>query len=93
MLLVILLKGESEEAYNIANEEQEISIKEFVEKLAEISKVKVNFNIEVNQEKGYSKVKNTILNNNKLKALGWIPLYSTKESLTNVLQILKLEEK
>lgn len=92
-ILVILLKGESEEAYNIANEEQEISIKEFVEKLAEISKVKVNFNIEVNQEKGYSKVKNTILNNNKLKALGWIPLYSTKESLTNVLQILKLEEK
>lgn len=88
-ILLILLKGESGKAYNIANEEQEVSIKEFVEYLAEVTNVKVIFNIEDIQNKGYAKVKNTILDNTSLKILGWKEKFSLSRSIKNILKILK----
>lgn len=88
-ILLILLKGESDKAYNIANEEQEVSIKEFVECLAKVAKVKVIFDIETNQNKGYAKVKNTILDNTSLKILGWKEKFSLSRSIKNILKILK----
>ena len=88
-ILLILLKGESGKAYNIANEEEEISIKEFVECLAEEANVKVIFNIENTQSKGYAKVKNTILNNGRLRNVGWKEKFSLNRSIENILKILK----
>lgn len=88
-ILLILLKGESGKAYNIANENQEVSIKEFVESLVEVANIKVIFDIKDTENKGYAKVKNTILDNNRLKKLGWNSLYSLEKSITNILKILK----
>ncbi|RHF67225.1 NAD-dependent epimerase/dehydratase family protein [Fusobacterium mortiferum] len=88
-ILLILLKGESGKAYNIANEEQEVSIKEFVESLAEVANIKVIFDIKDIQNKGYTKIKNTILDNKSLKALNWKEKFSLNKSIKNILKILK----
>lgn len=88
-ILLILLKGESGKAYNIANEEQEVSIKEFVESLAEVANIKVIFDIKDIQNKGYTKIKNTILDNKFLKALNWKEKFSLNKSIKNILKILK----
>lgn len=88
-ILLILLKGESGRAYNIANEEQEISIKKFVESLTEIANVKVILNIEDTQNKGYAKIKNTILDSSNLKVLNWKTKFNIKQSMENIFFILK----
>ena len=88
-ILLILLKGESGRAYNIANEEQEISIKKFVESLTEIANVKVILNIEDTQNKGYAKIKNTILDSSNLKVLNWKTKFNIKKSMENIFFILK----
>lgn len=89
-ILLVLLRGEKGKAYNIANEEQEISIREFVEKIAKISKVKLKFEIDQEiEKKGYAKIKNTILNNSDLKKLGWNGKYSLERSIKEIFMILK----
>lgn len=71
-LLYIMLKGENSQAYNIADEKSNISIKELAEMIAEISGKKVVMNLPSDIEKaGYNIVTQSVFSTEKLKSLGW----------------------
>ena len=71
-LLHILLKGEKGQAYNIADEHSNITIKEFAEIIAKIVGKEVVIDLPTNEEKaGFNLVSNSVFATDKLKALGW----------------------
>ncbi|WP_287622787.1 NAD-dependent epimerase/dehydratase family protein [Parabacteroides sp.] len=86
-LLYILLQGESGEAYNIANRESILSIKELVEMIANIAGVKIVYDIPSELElKGYSKVQRAVLDSSKLENLGWKSFIDLKMGITRILK-------
>ena len=89
-ILTILLKGKNGEAYNIADESSNVTIREFAEMVAAICKTKVIFDLPENDEKkGFNVVTKSIFSTKKLCALGWTckGLMKTKvESTINVLR-------
>lgn len=79
----VLLKGKNGEAYNVGNQDAEISIKELAELMTTLfpdKKLKV---IPFAPEKNTNYLKSNISRNcpeiSKIKALGWEPRYSVKE--------------
>lgn len=71
-LMYILLNGENGQAYNIADDFSNISIKELAEMIAEIGGKKVVMDMPSNAEKaGYNVVSKSVFSTEKLKRLGW----------------------
>lgn len=71
-LLHILLKGENGQAYNIADETSDISVRELAEMIADICGKKVITEIPSEREKvGYNTVTRSIFSTKKLCGLGW----------------------
>lgn len=89
-LLCVLANGAVGEAYNIANENAIVTIAEVAQKVANLSGTKVIFDIpDELEKKGYSKAQNCILNNEKLKSLGWKGSYTVEGGLRETLDILR----
>lgn len=89
-LLTVLLKGESGEAYNIADISSDIRLKDLAGILANISGKEVVFELPDAVEKaGYSKATKARLDGSKIKELGWQPLYDIKTGLERTVDILK----
>lgn len=92
-LLYLLLEGKSGEAYNIANSQFDLTLKELAEKLAAIVGRKVIFEIpDQTEAAGYSKATQAVLATDKIERLGWQPIYSLEEGLEQVIRIMKTEE-
>lgn len=92
-LLYLLFNGKNGEAYNIANSEFNLTLKELATKLAAIAGTKVIFEIPDQKEAaGYSKATQAILDTKKIEELGWEPIYSLDEGLEQVIRIMKIEE-
>ncbi len=90
-LLTVLLCGESGMAYNIADERSDITLKNLAEYIADISNVKVEFEIPDSLEaSGYSKATKARLDSTKLKKLGWSARYDIEEGLKRTLNMLSL---
>ena len=70
-LLCILLKGESGEAYNVANEDMNYSVKEIANFVCEKYGSTLEYDIQSEQGNGYLPVLKMQLENEKLKKLGW----------------------
>lgn len=71
-LLCILHNGESAQAYNIADENSNISIRELAEMVAEIGGQRVRMELPDDVEKaGYNPVTKSVFSTDKMKALGW----------------------
>lgn len=71
-LLFVLFYGESGNAYNIADEASNISIRELAEMIASIAGRKVVVELASEQErKGYNVVQKSVFSTEKLRALGW----------------------
>ena len=86
----VLVSGEEGVAYNISNEACNVRLKEFASLCAEWAGKKVVFDLPSETErKGFSVAMNAILDNTKLKSIGWSPRYSMKDALTRTLTILK----
>lgn len=85
-ILYILLKGECGEAYNVANEDTYISIKDMAEMFRENYNQKINVRIELHPEMGYAPVTRLRLSSEKLTNLGWKPNYNLKEMLDKLIQ-------
>ena len=82
-LLHILLKGENGQAYNIADANSNISIRELAETIAEIGGKKVVIDVpNVDEKKGFNVVKRSVFSTEKVENLGW-------KSGTNILNGLK----
>lgn len=71
-MLHILLKGENGQAYNIADETSNISIRELAEMIADIGGKKVVIDLPSDTEKaGFNVVTKSVFSTYKLKELGW----------------------
>ena len=89
-LLKIMECGISGEIYNVSNEKSIASIAEVAEVCADIAGTKVVFDLPDEVEaKGFSKSKNCILENTKLKSLGWEGKYSLLDGLSETIECLR----
>lgn len=87
-ILNILFNGEAE-AYNIANKESNITICDMAKTVADIAGKKVVFDLpDADEKKGFSASQDALLNEDKLRGLGWLPRYTLEDGIKRTLQIL-----
>ena len=87
-LLRVLAKGEIGVAYNIANENAVVSIADVAQTVADISGTKVVFHLpDEIEKKGFSVPQNCILDNSKLKQLGWNGYYDIQKGIYETISI------
>lgn len=88
-LLCVLAKGQVGDSYNISNENSIVSIAEVAHAVADITGTKVIMQLPNELEKkGYSAPQNCILNNTKLKKLGWNGHYDFQKGISETISIL-----
>lgn len=89
-MLWVLLAGESGEAYNIAEENNDIMLKDLAALIADLNGKKVVFEIpDAVEAAGYSKATKARLNGDKLLRLGWKPKYNISSGIERTISILK----
>lgn len=89
-VLTILLGGTDGEAYNIADEQNDITLKELAGIIADINGKKVVFEIpDASEAAGYSTATKARMDGSKLKELGWTPNHDIKEGMERTIRILK----
>ena len=88
-LLTILLKGESGEAYNVADQSCDIQLKDLAKMIADIAGTRVIFDLPNEVEAaGFSKATKARLDGGKLKVLGWKVSTSLNEGIKKTLSLL-----
>lgn len=85
-ILYILLKGQNGEAYNVANPESYISIRQLAEYLCKEFNPNVKVITELDSSLGYAPVTKLCLSSEKLMNLGWRPKYGLKEMYERLLK-------
>ena len=89
-ILLVMLKGENAEAYNVSNGNFDCKLKEFAKIVADYSKQKVIFDLPSEiEKKGFSNTEMTILNSDKLTELGWYVNKDIKYRLEETLDIMR----
>lgn len=88
-ILTILLKGANGEAYNVANQETYISIREMAEFLRDSFNPQIKVVVEEYPQMGYAPVTKLNLSTDKLKSLGWRPQYDLKEMFYRLITSIK----
>ena len=89
-LLTVILQGESGEAYNIADEASNITLKELAWIIANHAGKQVVFEIpDAVEAAGYSKATKALLDGNKLKKMGWKPFYTIQDGIPRTVDILR----
>ena len=87
-LLYILLDGKDGEAYNLANEKEEITIRGLAEMLINLfpdKQLQLSYDILQESSALYCKYKRIGLNTRKLVSLGWQPAVSLREGIKSIL--------
>lgn len=93
-LLTILLKGKNGEAYNIADADSDIMLKDLAAIIAAINGKKVVFEIpDAVEAAGYSKATKARLSGEKLMGLGWRAKYNLENGLERTINILRCLER
>ena len=88
-IFTILFHGKKGEAYNVSNEDSIVTIAKLAQINAEECNRTVVFDIPSELEsKGFSKSQNCILDNRKLRNLGWQAKYNIREGIKECLSIL-----
>lgn len=86
-LLHILLKGENGEAYNIADEKSNISIRELAETIAKIGEKKVVIDMpDADEQKGFNVVTKSVFSTEKLELLGWRAQSNMLDGLSHTIE-------
>lgn len=81
-LLTVLLKGETGEAYNIADESGDITLRDLAALIAAQAGRKVVFDVPDSVESaGFSKATKARLDGSKIRALGWRPAYGIMDGV------------
>lgn len=89
-MFYVMLKGENGEAYNIADKNSEVNIKEFATIVCGTNNKQVLFDLPTDFEKqSYSKVVRQVLDAKKLEALGWHAMYDLKAGVESTVRILR----
>lgn len=88
-LLYCLFEGEDGEAYNISDPSCDCLMRELAQTIADYVGKKVVFEIpDKTEAAGYSKATKAILDNTKLKSIGWKAMFDMKEGLEHTIEIL-----
>lgn len=88
-ILHILLKGENGQAYNIADEKSNITIKELAEIIAKIGGKEVIIDLPPETEqKGFNVVTKSVFSTKKLVKLGWETQGSLKDNMRSIIDEL-----
>ena len=83
------MKGKNGEAYNVADENSDIRLKDLAELIARICNVNVVFEAPNSVElAGYSKATKSRLDSSKLQNLGWRANYSIETGLLRTINCL-----
>ena len=89
-LLYCLLKGVCGQAYNVADEACNITLRDLAGMIADYAGTKVVFELpDAVEAAGYSKATKALLDGSKLKELGWRMQFDMKTGLEHTLEILK----
>ena len=89
-VFTVLLKGEKGEAYNIAEENSNITLKDLAESIATYSGKRAIYEKPDSIEAtGFSKTTKALMDGSKLNALGWKPFYTIQEGIIRTIDILK----
>lgn len=89
-MLTVLLKGKPAQAYNVAYEKSSITIRKMVEILAKAGNVNISFAMPSDEEsKAFNPMDNSLLDNTKLRELGWQGKIGAERGLTNTVKIIK----
>jgi len=89
-LLFMLFNGKNGEAYNISDNDGNLSLLEIAHILSEYKRKKVVFETPSSVESaGYSKATKAILDSSKLRELGWKPMYALKDGIIKTAEILR----
>lgn len=89
-MLYVMLHGECGQAYNISNEKCNVHLRDFAQMCAEYNGRKVVFELpSETEQKGFSIATQAILDNSKLKSLGFKPKYEMKDAVHRTIEILK----
>lgn len=84
-IIKVLLDGECGQAYNLSEDDEGITLAGYAERIAKLAGKKVVYQIEA--EDAVSKATCALLNTEKLKNIGWKPLYSVSEGLERTYRI------
>ncbi len=91
-LLHIMLNGESGAAYNVANDDCNVRLKDFAEACAKIAGSSVIFDVPSETERrGYSIASSALLDCSRLRATGWEPQYPPGEALRRTIEMLAFQ--
>ncbi len=91
-LLIITLDENYNQIYNIANETEEITVRDLAYLMKDMypnKKIDVKFEIEENTNK-YVKFERVRLNTNKLEKLSWKPIIKLKEGIQNTVYFYEM---
>lgn len=89
-LFTVMLCGQCGEAYNIADSNSDIRLKDLAGIAAKFSHMKVIYDMPDSIEKaGYSTATKARLDGNKLKSLGWNMKYSIREGIGRTIEIVR----
>ena len=89
-MLHVMINGENGVAYNISNEKCDVHLKEFAQMCAECNGKDVVFDLpSETEQKGFSIAMQAILDNSKLKSIGFEPKYSMNDAVSRTVEILK----
>jgi len=89
-IFCIMNKGKAGEAYNVSSELSNVSLIELAGKLAEIAGTKIVTGMpEKAEKKGYSSATRAVLDNTKLKKMGWKETYDIDSGLLMTVHILR----
>lgn len=90
-LLTVLVRGKNGEAYNIADEKSDITLRDLAELIARQSGTKVVFDIPDTCElMGFSPAVLARLDNTKLKSLGWVAKYDIETGIKDTIEKMRL---
>lgn len=93
-ILYILLNGENGEAYNIVSDKTNMTILDSAKWLVETfgdNKIKVKCEANLQKSEGLAPDNKMILDNGKLKSIGWESYYNLKDGYKRLMDYIKLE--
>ncbi len=88
-VLTILLKGECGQAYNISDEDSDITLKELAKIIAKYVGKNVVFELpDITEQAGYSRATKAVMSSVKLQSLEWEAKYNIKNGLERTIDML-----
>ena len=92
-ILYVLTRGFCGEAYNLADKNSDITLKELAFLVAQAAGTNVTFELpDEKEKKGYSNATKAILASDKLQALGWNAHYNLREGIQLTMEIIRGEK-